>query len=69
MDRATTEADGTTTGAAYEVHVTKADGSHVVVIEDANFAVLSTSSATGHGDCGGTGGPSSTQGASGTTTS
>ncbi len=68
VDRATTETDGTITGAAYEVHVTKPDGSHVVVIEDASFTVLSTSAATGHGSCaGGPGGPSTTTGATGTT--
>ena len=40
-DRATTETDSSDTAAAYEVHVTKADGSHVVVILDKNDAVLS----------------------------
>jgi hypothetical protein len=68
VDRATTETDGTITGAVYEVQVTKTDGSHVVVIEDASFTVLSTSAATGHGGCaGGPGGPSTTTGTTGTT--
>ena len=40
-DRATTENDSTNAAAAYEVHVTKADGSHVTVILDKSYAVLS----------------------------
>ena len=40
VDSATTENDAT---GAYEVIVTKTDGSRVKVIEDASFAVLSTS--------------------------
>ena len=40
-DRATTETDSSNTAAAYEVHVTKADGSHVVVILDKSYAVIS----------------------------
>jgi uncharacterized membrane protein YkoI len=39
-DRATTENDSSNSAAAYEVHVTKADGSHVVVILDKSYAVL-----------------------------
>ena len=39
-DRATTETDSSNAAAAYEVHVTKADGSHVVVILDKSYAVL-----------------------------
>ena len=39
-DRATTETDSSNSAAAYEVHVTKSDGSHVVVILDKSFAVL-----------------------------
>jgi hypothetical protein len=51
---ATSETDGTLTGAAYEVHVTKSDGSKVVVIEDASFAVLATQADQGcHGGGGG----------------
>ena len=38
VDGATTETDAT---GAYEVHVTKSDGSQVKVIEDASFNVLS----------------------------
>lgn len=38
---ATTENDSTNSAAAYEVHVTRADGSHVTVILDKSFAVLS----------------------------
>jgi hypothetical protein len=44
VDRATTETDGT---GAYEVFVTKTDGSRVKVIEDSAFAVLSTDPAGG----------------------
>ena len=41
VDRASTENDGSNASAAYEVHVTKADGTHVTVILDKSFAVLS----------------------------
>jgi hypothetical protein len=44
VESATTETDGTT--GAYEVIVTKSDGSRVKVIEDSSFTVLS-SAATG----------------------
>jgi uncharacterized membrane protein YkoI len=47
-DRATTETDSSNTAAAYEVHVTKADGSHVVVILDKSYAVLSTETQANH---------------------
>jgi uncharacterized membrane protein YkoI len=47
-DRATTETDSSNTAAAYEVHVTKADGSHVVVILDKSYAVLSTETQASH---------------------
>jgi uncharacterized membrane protein YkoI len=40
-DRATTETDNSNAAAVYEVHVTKADGSHVTVILDKDYAVLS----------------------------
>jgi len=43
VDRATTEADGT---GAYEVIVTKSDGTPVKVIEDSSFKVLSTTVTT-----------------------
>jgi len=46
-DRASTENDSSNAAAKYEVHVTKADGTHVTVIEDANYNVLSVE--TGHG--------------------
>jgi uncharacterized membrane protein YkoI len=45
--RATTENDSDNSAAAYEVFVTKADGTHVKVIEDKNYNVLSVE--TGHG--------------------
>jgi uncharacterized membrane protein YkoI len=50
VDRATTENDNSNTAATYEVHVTKADGTHVTVILDKDFAVLSVDSqpAFGH---------------------
>jgi uncharacterized membrane protein YkoI len=58
VDAATTENDGTITGAAYEVHVTKADGSHVTVILDAGYAVLGVQTGGAHGGRGhGPGGP------------
>jgi hypothetical protein len=55
---ATSETDSTLTGAAYEVHVTKTDGSKVVVIEDASFAALATQADQGchGGTAGGIGG-------------
>jgi uncharacterized membrane protein YkoI len=43
-DRATTETDSSNSAAVYEVHVTKADGSHVVVILDKSYAVLAVES-------------------------
>jgi uncharacterized membrane protein YkoI len=46
-DSATTENDSTNAAAVYEVHVTKADGSHVTVILDKSYNVLSVE--TGHG--------------------
>jgi uncharacterized membrane protein YkoI len=41
VDAATTENDGSDANAAYEAHVTKADGSHVTVTLDKSYAVLS----------------------------
>jgi uncharacterized membrane protein YkoI len=41
VDFATAENDSSNSAAAYEVHVTKADGSHVTVILDKSYAVLS----------------------------
>ena len=60
-DMATTENDSTVAGAAYEVHVTKADGTHVTVILGKDFTVLTTLTGGpfgpgGHGR-GGPGGP------------
>jgi uncharacterized membrane protein YkoI len=54
-DRATTETDSANTAATYEVHVTKTDGSRVVVILDKDYAVLSveTQPADGFGVHGG----------------
>jgi uncharacterized membrane protein YkoI len=40
-DGATTENDNSNAAAKYEVHVTKTDGTHVKVILDSSFAVLS----------------------------
>jgi uncharacterized membrane protein YkoI len=40
--RASTEDPSDASGAAYEVHVTKSDGSEVTVLEDSAFKVLST---------------------------
>jgi hypothetical protein len=65
VSRASSENDGSNSSAAYEVHVTKADGSRVLVLEDSGFAVLSTTAEQSHahggqggwGDHGGQGGP------------
>jgi uncharacterized membrane protein YkoI len=63
VDSATTENDSSNAAAAYEVHVTKADGSHVTVILDKAFAVLAAETGRGpggrhgHGGPGGPGGP------------
>jgi uncharacterized membrane protein YkoI len=49
-DEATTENDSSNTNAAYEVHVTKADGTHVKVVLDKSFAVLEVETGgPGHG--------------------
>ena len=57
VERATAEDKGEKSGAAYEVHVTKADGTEATVLEDAAFKVLSvTAGGPGHGP-GGPGGP------------
>jgi uncharacterized membrane protein YkoI len=50
-DAATTENDGSNAAAAYEVHVTKTDGTHVTVILDKDYDVLSveTGGPRGHG--------------------
>jgi uncharacterized membrane protein YkoI len=42
VERASLEDPSDASGAKYEVHVTKSDGSHVVVLEDSSFKVLST---------------------------
>lgn len=55
VEVATIENPNHPTGAAYEVHVTKTDGSHVEVLEDTSFKVLSVNSGPGPG--GGPGGP------------
>ena len=47
-DRASTENDSSNADAAYEVHVTKADGTHVEVILDKAFAVLSVETGRNH---------------------
>src|SRR5581483_7751263 len=55
---ATTETDSSLSGAAYEVHITKSDGSRATVIEDSSFNVLATQADQGGGGChhGGPGG-------------
>jgi hypothetical protein len=55
VNGATTETDSSLTGAAYEVHITEADGTGAVVIEDSSFTVLATHA--GGGCHGGPGGP------------
>ena len=59
VDRASVENDSSNAAAAYEAHVTKADGSHVTVILDSSYAVLSVESGGqfGHGGRGDHGGP------------
>ena len=49
VNRASTEDPADNNGAAYEVKITKADGSRAEVLEDASFKVLSTKADTGHG--------------------
>jgi hypothetical protein len=46
---ATTEDPAESTGAAYEVHITKADGTFATVLEDSAFKVLSTTADRGRG--------------------
>ena len=63
VNSATVESDGSNTAAAYEAHVTKADGSHVKVILDSSYAVLNVETGGhfgpgGRGDHGGPGGGS-----------
>jgi hypothetical protein len=53
---ATTEDPAENTGAAYEVHITKADGTPATVLEDSAFKVLSTRTGERHGDHRGPGG-------------
>ena len=55
VDSATTENDGSNTAAAYEAHITKADGTHVKVILDSSFMVLAPSPAVPAPRAGGTG--------------
>jgi len=59
VDAATTENDDSTAGAAYEVHVTKADGTHVTYVLDTSFTVVATLTGRpgGHGFGGPHGGP------------
>ena len=57
VDFATTEDSSENTGAAYELHITKADGTHATVLEDSAFKVLSTSADQHRGFPGGHGGP------------
>jgi uncharacterized membrane protein YkoI len=55
VERMSTEDSAEGTGAAYEAHVTKADGSHVEVLLDKSFTVLKVT-AGGRGGPGGRGG-------------
>ena len=63
VDRATAENDGVNPAAAYEAHVTKADGTHVQVILDKDYAVLAVE--TGRRGPGGPGGPGGRHGGHG----
>src|SRR5205085_908308 len=49
VDAATTENDSSNADAAYEAHVTKANGSQATVILDKGYAVLSVETHGGHG--------------------
>jgi hypothetical protein len=49
VEAATTEDPAENSGAAYEVHITKADGTRANVLEDKDFKVLSTKTDQGHG--------------------
>jgi Fe-S cluster assembly iron-binding protein IscA len=42
VERSSTEDPGDSSGAAYEVHLTKSDGSEIEVLEDKDFKVIST---------------------------
>lgn len=53
VDRASAEDPAEGTGAAYEAHATLADGSHVVVLLDKNFKVLSSKPETRPSEFGG----------------
>jgi uncharacterized membrane protein YkoI len=48
VTRASTEDPKDASGAAYEVHVTKSDGTEVEVLEDSAFKVLSTKASPNH---------------------
>jgi hypothetical protein len=67
-DLATTETDSSNSAAAYEVHVTKSDGTHVTVIEDKSFNVLSVETGPQFGP-GGPGGPHGGPGDNGSSSS
>ena len=56
VGRASAESASDPSGAAYEIKLTKADGSHVEVLEDSAFKVLSVKANVGGGP-GGPGGP------------
>ncbi|WP_434614457.1 hypothetical protein [Arthrobacter sp. A5] len=47
VENTTTEDDGS---AAYEAHITKADGTHAIVKLDTNFAITATETGQGHGN-------------------
>ncbi len=49
VERASKEDPSDASGAAYEVHVMKSDGSDVEVLEDSSFKVLSTKASPQHG--------------------
>jgi len=49
VENATTEDPAEKTGAAYEVHITNADGTRATVLEDSAFKVLSTTTEQGGG--------------------
>jgi len=53
VKRASTEDPADAGKAAYEVKITKADGTLAEVLEDSSFTVLSTKADTGHGGRGG----------------
>jgi uncharacterized membrane protein YkoI len=56
FERASTEDPSDSSGAAYEVHMAKSDGTEVEVLQDKDFKVIATNTDKGHGRRGDHGG-------------